>query len=312
MTEYVSIAGANSLLGQHFLSRLAHDSKVQVLSLHDRIADQGCSTISDSKQWNVEPSVAKQFSDVPLLAAEVAAKAPIMLSFLPDDRAEEIEAQHLARGTRIITHCEYARLVAPLVLPGTKPLDSTPGLLATPNCTTAMCVPILQALHDLHGVCQTTITTLQAISGTDLPGMVAHAIHDQVIGHLEGEARSLTEELRLIFKDEFAVDAFSTRVPVWRGHTITMSITLKDNADAETVLATLSAAENIVVSGLPTARDRFSPTGPFATVTSIRDGTRGILLVLKGDNLEMATTGLMQWALHNFASNEQPHLSGPI
>lgn len=126
-------------------------------------------------------------------------------------------------------------------------------------------------------------------------------IQDQVVGHLEGEARGLSEELGTIFSGAFAIDAFATRVPVWRGHTITMSIGLGDQAGATAVRTTLTDAKGIAVSELPIGRDRFSADAPIATVTNIRDGAQGVLLVLKGDNLEMATTGIMQWALHRFA-----------
>jgi aspartate-semialdehyde dehydrogenase len=301
----ISVAGANSLLGRHLLSRLVSDTKVKILSLHDRLAGGENNDISDSQHWNVDFEVAKRLTSVPLLAPGAPALAPVLLSFLPDDGAQEIEAQHLARGTRIITHCEYARLTVPLVLPNVEPRLSTVQHLATPNCTTAICAQILQALHKIHGVTGATITTLQAISGTDLPGMAAHTIHDQIVGHLESEAKGLSEELALIFNDVFKVDAFATRVPVWRGHTITMSIGLSDQADAAAVHTTLMDAKGIAVSGLPTGRDRFSPDAPIATVTNIRDGAQGVLLVLKGDNLEMATTGLMQWALHNFSAPKE-------
>lgn len=301
-TKRVSISGVNSLLGQHLLARLENDSDVEIVSLHDRLANGENVQICDTRLWNVDSEMVKHISGIPLLAPEAPALAPILLSFLPDDGAQEIEAQHLARGTRVITHCEYARLSAPLVLPGAGTMNSTAQHLATPNCTTAICAQILHTLHNAHGVTGTTITTLQAISGTDLPGIAAHTIHDQVIGHLEDEARGLSKELGVIFNDTFAIDAFATRVPVWRGHTITMSIGLGNQANAAAVRATLTEAKDIAVSELPTGRECFSPDAPIATVTNIRNGAQGILLVLKGDNLEMATTGLMQWALHNFGA----------
>jgi aspartate-semialdehyde dehydrogenase len=307
MKKNVSVAGANSLLGQHLLARLVNDPYVRILSLHDRLAGGESVNISDSQHWNVDPEIANRLISVPLLPPEAPALASVLLSFLPDDGAQEIEAQHLARGTRVITHCEYARLKVPLVLPSVGPKSSAGQHLATPNCTTAICAQVLQALHATHGVKGTTITTLQAISGTDLPGMHAHTIHDQVVGHLEGEARGLSEELGVIFENAFVVDVFATRVPVWRGHTVTMSITLKNHADAAAVRATLFATEGIAVSSLPTGRDRFSSDSSLATVTNIRDGAQGVLLVLKGDNLEMATTGLMQHALHSLGTPNTLH-----
>lgn len=298
--KQVSVAGANSLLGQHLLASLVDDPNVEIMSIHDQCAKKGIAQISDSLQWNVSPNVLEQLAGVPLLAPEAAALAPVLLSFLPDQGAAHIEAQHLARGTRVITHCEYARLKVPMVLPCGKPVEGLPQLLATPNCTTAMCAQVLNILDVVHGVSGATITTLQAISGTDLPGMPAHAIHDQVIGHLDGEATALSRELETIFDGAFPVDAFATRVPVWRGHTITLSVKLTKDANAHAVTETLRASQDVAVSETPTHRDRFSTHAPVATVTNVRNGALGVLIVMKGDNLEKATTGLMHWTLHHY------------
>lgn len=297
-TKHVSVAGANSLLGQHLLARLHDDPGVEVVSLHDCLAHTSATCLSDSQQWYVDKDVATRLSNVPLLAPEAGAIAPVVLSFLPDEGAQEIEAQHLARGTRVITHCEYARSLVPLVLPTTKNIDRTAQHLATPNCTTAMCAPVLQALHNIYGITGTTITTLQAISGTDLPGMAAHIIHDRVVGNLESESYALSSELGVLFDGAFAIDAFATRVPVWRGHTITMAVQLEKTVNIKDVRNTLTNAMGIAVQSTPDVREHFAPDAPVATITSIKGGKQGILLVLKGDNLEMATTGLMHWALH--------------
>lgn len=299
MTEKsVSVAGANSLLGQHLLARLSQDQSIRVASLHDRLGQDSQSSLLDSDQWQVEPEVAQAFSHVPLLAAEAPAMAPILLSFLPDDGAAEIEAMHLARGTRVITHCEHARLTVPLALPDILDLDPEAAHLATPNCTTAICALPLHCLHVVHGVTGVTITALQAISGTDLPGIAAHAIHDCVIGHLAGEADALSDELSIIFDKAFPIDAFATRVPVWRGHTITMSVRLADKADRIAVADTLAGVAGIAVTELPMQRDHFPPDAPMATVISLRDCADGVMMVLKGDNLGAPTTGLMQSVAH--------------
>lgn len=293
----ISVAGANTLLGQHLLSRLLRDPGIEIASLHDHLANRGALKIGESQQWHVDPDVADGLSDVPFLAPDAPALAPLLLSFLPDEGADVIEAAHLARGTRVITHCEYARLTVPLVLPGMKPVDKAATHLATPNCTTAICAPVLQTLQAAHGVMGVTITALQAISGTDLPGMPAHAIHDHVVGHLDGEARALSAELGVLFDDAFAVDVFATRVPVWRGHTITLAVTLRDTANAATALATLKAAPGVSIRSGFQGRDRFAPDESVAMIADVRDGARGVLLVIKGDNLEMATTGLMHQVL---------------
>ena len=117
----ISIAGANTLLGQHLLERLLERSTLHIASLHDRLAEQGASSIIDSSEWAVDPKTARQLRDVPLLTPAAEALAPILVSFLPENGAKEIEAKHLARGTRVVTHCEHARLNVPLAFPNILP-----------------------------------------------------------------------------------------------------------------------------------------------------------------------------------------------
>lgn len=82
-TKCVSIAGANTLLGQHLLTRLVSDLSVEIMSLHDCLANGENVRICDSQQWNVDSEVIKHLSDVPLLAPEAPALAPVLLSFYP-------------------------------------------------------------------------------------------------------------------------------------------------------------------------------------------------------------------------------------
>lgn len=295
--KHISVAGANTLLGQHFLARTAADKAIVVDSFHSEMCEGGDSYSMEKTPWQVDTAIADHYAKVPVLRADSSPLAPILISFLPDKIGEKTEKIHLARGTRLITHCEYARYKAPLAVPGVLPIEPSAGFLATPNCTTAMCALPLHHLHKEHKIRAVTITTLQAISGTDLPGMAAHTIHDQVIGHLEGEAETLTNELNLIFKNAFALNSFATRVPVWRGHTITMAISFTDKTDAKAVRHKLARTSNIEFKH-QTARDNFSSYWPMATITNIRDGNDAVLIVLKGDNLEAATTGIMHEIVH--------------
>jgi hypothetical protein len=118
----VSVAGANTLLGQHLLARLVADPTVRITSLHDRLALEAAS-LDVSAQWQVDENVRQLLHEVPLLGPDAPARAPVLLSFLPELGAQSIEAAHLARRTRVITHCEYARLTVPLALPGITEID---------------------------------------------------------------------------------------------------------------------------------------------------------------------------------------------
>lgn len=299
----VSVLGANSLLGQHLLKSLVECPNFRLRSLHDRVALTGVEKLSESPDWQVDPAVARALDAIGVLPPDAPAVAPLLLSFHPDVGAETIEAAHLARGTTVLSHCEYARSAAPMVVPGVQdaPTKRT-SFLSTPNCTTAICAPVLKALQTRHGIEHVTITAMQAISGTDLPGMPAYAIHDRVQGHLDGEAKALARELALLFNDGFGIDTFAARVPVWRGHTLTMSLRLQDKATAGTARQTLSTARGVTLAGPERpGRDYLDSAAPAATVTAIQDGDGTVQMVLTGDNLGAATVGLMLEAARQLA-----------
>ncbi|RJE79067.1 Asd/ArgC dimerization domain-containing protein [Paracoccus sp. JM45] len=171
-------------------------------------------------------------------------------------------------------------------------------LLATPNCTTAICALPLLLLHRAFGIEAVHVTTLQAISGTDLPGMHAYQAHDNVVSTLPGEARALETEMAHIFNDAFPVTCMATRVPVWRGHTITLMVKLREQPDANAVPRTLRTHRQISLANaqniLPVWQPECTDNEVLCTVEGIEACQNGwVKMSLRGDNLQAATTGLM-------------------
>ncbi len=73
----------------------------------------------------------------------------------------------------------------PLVVPEVNPeaLDRIPkGIVANPNCTTMVAMPVLKPLHDEAGLCRLVISSYQAVSGsgragvTELAGQLAKTV----------------------------------------------------------------------------------------------------------------------------------------
>ena len=301
--KVIAIAGVSTLLGQLFLRKITERPSISVASLHDCLAETGTLDISQSKDLMINSEVLAQFRNVPLLRPSDSSLAPLLISFLPELGAERCESKHLSEGTKVITHCEYARLTARMVCPNVLPdPDPQERHLVTPNCTTAICASPLDSIHKVHGIESATITTLQAISGTDLPGLHAYQIHDQVIGQIEREACALTEELGRIFNQAFSIDVFATRVPVWRGHTITVSLTLKQSTPIAAIEETLRLTPGVRFDfggqGRHYRDESDTYADPIATVTELRQGQHSVLMGLKGDNLGSATVGIMERALN--------------
>ncbi|WP_282077493.1 hypothetical protein [Epibacterium ulvae] len=296
MAIKLSIFGALGLLGQHLIDQLLPDPDFEIISLHDHRHRESHTDLP----WFAGPEARQFVLKTPIFSPSDAAKGDLILSFLPDEGAEDIEKQHLQNGARVISHCEYARFQGALLMPDVRSaVSSEETLWSTPNCTTAMCALPLALIHKEFGVEAVHATTLQAISGTDLPGMPAYLAHDHVISPLEGEARALERELALLFDRAFPVSCAATRVPVWRSHTISLMIKLGTaSVHAEDLARILSHDPKILVASkaplLPPWQIECVRDDLMCTIDAIQPMPDGwFKMSLRGDNLGQATTGLM-------------------
>lgn len=182
----------------------------------------------------------------------------------------------------------------PLVVPevNAQELDSIPkGIVANPNCTTMVCMPVLAPLHAEAGLRRMIASTYQAASGAGLAGTAELDEQVRAIGEkasvlaLDGEALShppakvfpgplafnvlphaggfagdeTTEELK--FRDEsrkilripdLEVSITCVRVPVFTGHSLSLNLTFEDPIDPERALELLRDAAGVEVVDVPT------------------------------------------------------------
>ncbi len=79
-------------------------------------------------------------------------------------------------GATVVDNSSAWRMdpLVPLVVPEVNPeaLRSVPkGIVANPNCTTMVAMPVLKPLHDEAGLVRLTVSTYQAVSGAGLAGV---------------------------------------------------------------------------------------------------------------------------------------------
>lgn len=159
----------------------------------------------------------------------------------------------------------------PLVVPEINPEDAKnhQGIIANPNCTTAITLMALYPLHRAFGVKRVFASTYQAVSGTGAQAIVElenqvkqianeepvtrevypHQIAFNVLPHVDSflESGYTREEMKLenegrkiMHHDHFRASVTCVRVPVYRAHSIAVSAEFEKPvtlADAQEVLS---------------------------------------------------------------------------
>jgi aspartate-semialdehyde dehydrogenase len=245
-------------------------------TISPRLAEAGAIVIDNSSAWRMDP-------DVPLVVPEVNAHA----------------------------------------------LRSIPkGIVANPNCTTMVAMPVLKPLHDEAGLVSLVVTTFQAVSGAgregvaeladelarsegraeelaldgralDLgvskkfPGIIAHNVLPMAgtivpdgLGETDEEKKYRNESRKILELPELAVSCTCTRVPVFTGHSASITASFERPLGSERALELLEAAPGVIVTELPTPLDAAGIDPSLVGRVRVAEGVRnGLALFVVGDNL---------------------------
>jgi aspartate-semialdehyde dehydrogenase len=182
----------------------------------------------------------------------------------------------------------------PLVVPevNAAELDRIPiGIVANPNCTTMICMPVLGPLHAEAGLERLVASTYQATSGAGLagvreldeqvravgekaaaltfdgtaldyppatvfPGPIAFNVLPHA-GSFDGD--ETTEELKfrnesrkILGLPELAVSVTCARVPVYTGHSVALNASFARPLSADRAVELLAGAPGVELEGVPT------------------------------------------------------------
>ena len=212
------------------------------------------------------------------------------------DASKEYGERVAGAGAIVIDNSKAWRMdpECPLVVPevNAQELDSIPkGIVANPNCTTMVCMPVLAPLHAEAGLRRVIASTYQAASGAGLAGTAELDEQIRAIGDkasalaLDGEALAYppakvfpgpiafnvlphagsfdgdetTEELK--FRDEsrkilgipdLAVSVTCVRVPVFTGHSLSLNLTFESPIGPGRALELLGEAPGVELLDVPT------------------------------------------------------------
>jgi aspartate-semialdehyde dehydrogenase len=166
----------------------------------------------------------------------------------------------------------------PLVVPeiNAYALKGHRGIVANPNCTTAITLMALAPLHDRFGIKQVKVTTFQAVSGAGQAGVdelerqvnewkqgaelttkaFPHPIFGNVIpqvgsflpsGYTTEEEKLRREGAKILDLPELRISARCVRAPVFTAHSIDVMAVFEDRITAAEARACLEQARGIDV-----------------------------------------------------------------
>src|SRR5687768_2205341 len=311
----VAIVGATGAVGQE-LVQLLHDRNFPMASLRlfasARSAGKviGCA----GKKYTVEEAKPGVFADVDV--AIFAAGGSTTRALAPDA---------VRAGCLVIDKSSVFRMDpdVPLVIPEINPeaLRTHKGIIANPNCSTAVTLMALWPLHRAFGLKRYFASTYQSVSGTGAEAV--RELEDQIQAHAKGapiskkvypyqiafnvipqvdsfgpngytgeETKMMQESRKIMGLPNLKVSATTVRVPVVRAHSISLNAEFERPVSVEAARAAIAAFDGAQLVDDPSKQAYPTPLDFSRQVKCgvgrIRIDTaldNGLALWVSGDNL---------------------------
>ncbi len=173
----------------------------------------------------------------------------------------------------------------PLVVPEINGEDALhhKGIIANPNCSTIIAMMALAPIHALSPIQTIVASTYQAVSGAGIAGIATLSEEVEAVrsskpvnpsvfpaqiaynciasigsmnenGYTTEEMKMQNEGRRILHNDDLLVSCTCVRVPVFRSHSISLSVVTKDKLDLQDVRNAISgfAGDVLVEDHVPT------------------------------------------------------------
>jgi aspartate-semialdehyde dehydrogenase len=246
MAYNVGILGATGAVGQEII-RLLHEREFPIaeLRLLASARSAGKTQSFGDKSWTIQEATPESFAglDVCIFSAG-------------GDQSKRFAAEAVKRGCIVVDNSSAFRQDpdVPLVIPEINPdaVDEHKGILANPNCSTAISLMGLYPLHKAFGLKSFIASTYQAVSGSGAGGLIEldqqahawaeggeikkevypHQIAFNLIPHVDAfledgytkeEMKMLNEGRKIMGIEDLRVTCTCVRVPVFRAHSISIS-----------------------------------------------------------------------------------------
>lgn len=275
MSYKIGIVGATGAVGQELISLLLdRQFPVSELRLFASARSAGKELKAGDKTLVVEEAKAEVFEGLDF--AIFSASSGLSRTLAPEAAA---------RGCVVIDNSSAFRMdpKVPLVIPEINPDAAVAhaGIIANPNCSTAVALMGLAPLHRAFGLKRFVASTYQAVSGTGAAAMVeledqiqayvkGERIHHEVYPHqiafnllphvdkfLESgytaeEMKMENEGRKILDLPELRVSCTCVRVPVFRAHSVSIDAEFERPVSIEAAREAIAAFPGAVLEDEPT------------------------------------------------------------
>jgi aspartate-semialdehyde dehydrogenase len=315
----VSVLGATGVVGQRIVRRLIDHPLFELVAVAASERSAG-KRYGDALHWSEFDLPAEIADLVVSRCTPDEAGAAIVLSALEATTAREVEPLFAKGGSLVVTNASPFRMEedVPLIIPEINPEHLSllslqrerrgweGGIIANPNCATAVIALALAPLHRRVPIRRVAVTTLQAASGAGHPGVSSLDLLGNVIPYIAGEEEKIRTEPRKILGTlaghrvipaRFGVSPQLTRVPVAHGHMASITVeferALRADEAHEAYESWAPAVTVLADKSRPQHRlDVDRGDGMTVSVGQLReDGVFGLRLVALGHNLERGAAG---------------------
>lgn len=274
----VGILGATGSVGQKFIELLTNHPFFEISELGASSKSAG-KPYGTAANWIQNSELVDSIANITVKSCEDKFNSKILFSALDASVAGEIETDYANSGHIIISNARNHRYDkdVPLVIPevnhshldllNTQNFNNGGAIITNPNCSTIGMVLSLKPLHDLFGIKDVNVVTMQAISGGGYPGIPSLDILGNVVPYIGGEEEKLEiEPLKImgelkneeIINPDIKIAAQCNRVPVIDGHTECIQVNFINKPEEDEIIKAWNEFRSLPQEmGLP-----FAPKNP--------------------------------------------------
>lgn len=279
----VAILGATGMVGQEMLKTLLERKfPVSKLKLLASSRTAGTAVTCMGQTFEVELATPEAFEGVDLVLA--SAGGSVSRQFAPEA---------VKRGAVVVDNTSEFRMdpTVPLVIPeiNAHALRDHPGIIANPNCSTAILLMALSPLRDLAPIARVVVSSYQSVSGAGkeavdelreqtkaslegrrhAPEALNKPIAFNLIPHIDAfldsgytkEEMKFTNETRKIFAaPDMRISGTCVRVPVEVGHAMSVNVEFDRPVELDQVRQAIAGAPGVRLMDDPATHAYPQPT----------------------------------------------------